>query len=106
MILAVPAYVAASLLRGFDTTLAALVRGHPLRVDGHGRLRLSRAIRSPHPMQGSGFVVPRVERKPAAGRHLGHVEVAAAARPTATCCCAASSAAAAIRSGSMPTTTS
>ena len=29
-----------------------------------------------HPMQGTGFVVPRIERQPAARGNLGHVEMA------------------------------
>ena len=61
VILAVPAYVAASLLRSFDTTIAAFCDGVPYAstatvVFGYRRDQVA------HPMQGSGFVVPRVER--------------------------------------------
>ena len=61
VILAVPAYVAASLLRSFDTTIAAFCDGVPYASTatvafGYRRDQVA------HPMQGSGFVVPRVER--------------------------------------------
>ncbi len=63
VILSVPAYAAASLLRGFDTTLASLCEGIPYASTAtvafgyrHDQIR--------HPMRGSGFVVPRVERSP------------------------------------------
>ena len=61
VILAVPAYVAASLLRAFDTTLAALCDAVPYASTatvafGYRRDQVA------HPMQGTGFVVPRVER--------------------------------------------
>jgi protoporphyrinogen/coproporphyrinogen III oxidase len=61
VILAVPAYVAASLLRAFDTTLAAHCDSVPYASTatvafGYRRDQVA------HPMQGSGFVVPRVER--------------------------------------------
>jgi oxygen-dependent protoporphyrinogen oxidase len=61
VILAVPAYVAASLLRSFDTTIAAFCDGVPYASTatvafGYRRDHVA------HPMQGSGFVVPRVER--------------------------------------------
>jgi protoporphyrinogen/coproporphyrinogen III oxidase len=61
VILAVPAYIAASLLRGFDTTLAAFCDGVPYASTatvafGYQRNQIA------HPMQGTGFVVPRVER--------------------------------------------
>ena len=63
VILAVPAYVAASLLRGVDTTLAGLCDGVPYASTatiafGYRREQVG------HAMQGSGFVVPRVERSP------------------------------------------
>ena len=45
------------------------------------------AIRFAHPLEGSGFVVPRVEPMPAAGGDVGHVEVAG---PRAGRSCAAS----------------
>ena len=74
-ILAVPAYVAAALLRAFDTTLAGLCDAVPYASTATVALGYRRdQIR--HPMRGSGFVVPRVERMPAAGRDVGHVEVA------------------------------
>jgi protoporphyrinogen/coproporphyrinogen III oxidase len=61
VILAVPAYVAASLLRAFDTTLAAHCDSVPYASTatvafGYRRDQVA------HPMHGSGFVVPRVER--------------------------------------------
>jgi oxygen-dependent protoporphyrinogen oxidase len=63
VVLAVPAYVAATLLRGFDTHLASLCDGIPYASTatvafGYRREQVS------HPMQGTGFVVPRVERRP------------------------------------------
>jgi oxygen-dependent protoporphyrinogen oxidase len=61
VILAVPAYMAASLLRSFDTAIAAFCDGVPYASTatvafGYRRDQVA------HPMQGSGFVVPRVER--------------------------------------------
>jgi hypothetical protein len=61
VILAVPAYVVASLLRAFDTTLAAFCDAVPYASTatvafGYTREQIA------HPMQGTGFVVPRVER--------------------------------------------
>ena len=61
VILAVPAYVVASLLRAFDTTLAAFCDAVPYASTatvafGYRREQIA------HPMQGTGFVVPRVER--------------------------------------------
>jgi oxygen-dependent protoporphyrinogen oxidase len=61
VILAVPSYVAASLLRGFDMTLAAFCDAVPYASTatvafGYKRDQIA------HPMQGTGFVVPRVER--------------------------------------------
>jgi oxygen-dependent protoporphyrinogen oxidase len=63
VILAVPAYVAASLLRGFDTHLAALCDAVPYASTatvafGYRREQIA------HPLHGTGFVVPRVERLP------------------------------------------
>jgi oxygen-dependent protoporphyrinogen oxidase len=63
VILAVPAYVAAALLRAFDTTLAAHCNAVPYASTatvafGYRREQVA------HPMQGTGFVVPRVERSP------------------------------------------
>jgi oxygen-dependent protoporphyrinogen oxidase len=61
VILAVPAFVAASLLRAFDTTLAAFCDAVPYASTatvafGYRREQIA------HAMQGTGFVVPRVER--------------------------------------------
>jgi oxygen-dependent protoporphyrinogen oxidase len=61
VILAVPAYVAGSLLRRFDTALAAFCDAVPYAstatvVFGYRRDQVA------HPMHGTGFVVPRVER--------------------------------------------
>ncbi len=61
VILAVPGYVAGSLLRGFDTTLASFCDAVPYASTatvafGYRRDQIA------HPMQGTGFVVPRVER--------------------------------------------
>src|SRR5262245_60812287 len=63
VILAVPAYVAGSLLRGFNTTLAAHCDSVPYASTatvafGYRREQVA------HAMQGTGFVVPRVERSP------------------------------------------
>lgn len=63
VILAVPAYAAASLLRGFDTHLAALCDGVAYASTatvafGYRRDQIA------HPLRGTGFVVPRVERTP------------------------------------------
>lgn len=63
VILAVPAYVAASLLRVFDTTMAALADATPYASTATVALGYRRE-QVAHPMQGSGFVVPRVERNP------------------------------------------
>jgi oxygen-dependent protoporphyrinogen oxidase len=62
VILAAPAYVTASLLRGIDTALAALCDTVPYASTatvafGYRRDQVA------HPMQGTGFVVPRVERR-------------------------------------------
>jgi protoporphyrinogen/coproporphyrinogen III oxidase len=61
VILAVPAYVAGSLLRHFDTTVAAFCDAVPYASTatvafGYRRDQVK------HPMQGTGFVVPRIER--------------------------------------------
>jgi oxygen-dependent protoporphyrinogen oxidase len=63
VILAVPAYVAASLLRAFDTSIAALAEATPYASTATVALAYRRD-QVGHPMQGSGFVVPRVERSP------------------------------------------
>jgi oxygen-dependent protoporphyrinogen oxidase len=63
VVLAVPAYAAATLLRGFDTTLAALCDAIPYASTATIALGYRRD-QIAHPMQGSGFVVPRVERSP------------------------------------------
>ena len=63
VILAVPAYAAASLLRGFDTQLASLCDGVPYASTATVALGYRRD-QVAHPMPGSGFVVPRVERRP------------------------------------------
>jgi oxygen-dependent protoporphyrinogen oxidase len=62
VILAVPAYIAGALLRRFDTTLAAFCDAVPYAstatvVFGYRRDQVA------HPMTGTGFVVPRVERR-------------------------------------------
>jgi oxygen-dependent protoporphyrinogen oxidase len=63
IILAVPAYAAAALLRAFDTTLAGLCDGIPYASTATVAFGFRRAqIR--HPLDGTGFVVPRVERCP------------------------------------------
>jgi oxygen-dependent protoporphyrinogen oxidase len=61
VILAVPAYAAAGLLRSVDTTLAGLCETIPYASTatvafGYRRERVR------HPLNGSGFVVPRVEQ--------------------------------------------
>jgi len=61
VILAVPAYVAASLLRGFDTTLAAFCDSVPYASTATVALGYRRDHIA-HAMNGTGFVVPRVER--------------------------------------------
>lgn len=63
VILGIPAYAAGNLLRGFDTTLAGLCEGVPYASTatvafGYRRDQIH------HPLAGSGFVVPRVERLP------------------------------------------
>jgi oxygen-dependent protoporphyrinogen oxidase len=61
VILAVPAYVAASLLRSFDTTIAAFCDGVPYASTATVAFGFRRE-QVAHPLQGTGFVVPRVER--------------------------------------------
>ena len=63
VLLSVPAYVAANLLRRFDTTLAGLCDGIAYASTatvalGYGRDQIR------HPLNGTGYVVPRVERNP------------------------------------------
>lgn len=63
VVLAVPAYVAASLLRGFDTMLAGLCEAVPYASTAtvaFGYLR----EQVHHSLEGTGFVVPRVEGNP------------------------------------------
>jgi oxygen-dependent protoporphyrinogen oxidase len=63
VVLCVPAYAAAGLLRGIDTTLAALCDAVPYASTATVAFGYRRSqIR--HPLNGSGFVVPRVERSP------------------------------------------
>ncbi|MEE9250248.1 MAG: protoporphyrinogen oxidase, partial [Alphaproteobacteria bacterium] len=63
VILSVPAYAAAGLLRGVDTTLAALCDAVPYASTATVAIGYRRdQIR--HPLDGSGFVVPRVEGNP------------------------------------------
>ena len=63
IVLAVPAYAAAALLRAFDTTLAGLCDGIPYASTATVALGYRREqVR--HPLEGTGFVVPRVERCP------------------------------------------
>ena len=63
VIIAAPAYVASSLLRPFDTTLAALTEAVPYASTATVALGY-RSDQIAHPMRGTGFVVPRVERSP------------------------------------------
>ena len=63
VILAVPAYVVASLLRPFDTGLAAMCDAIPYASTATVAYGFSRP-QVAHPLRGSGFVVPRVERSP------------------------------------------
>jgi oxygen-dependent protoporphyrinogen oxidase len=63
VILGVPAYVAANLLRGIDTALAGLCDAVPYASTATVAFGYRRdQIR--HPLAGTGFVVPRVERNP------------------------------------------
>ncbi len=61
VILATPAYVTGGLLRSLDTTLAALCEAIPYASTATVAFGYS-ADQVSHPMHGSGFVVPRVER--------------------------------------------
>lgn len=63
VILAVPAYVAAGLLRAIDTTTAGLCDAVPYASTATVALGY-RTSQVRHPLLGSGFVVPRVERSP------------------------------------------
>jgi oxygen-dependent protoporphyrinogen oxidase len=63
IILAVPAYVAASLLRVFDTSIASLAEAIPYASTATVAIGYERG-QVAHPLEGSGFVVPRVERSP------------------------------------------
>jgi len=63
VILGIPAYTAGGLLRGVDTTLAGLCDAVPYASTATVAFGYRRdQIR--HPLEGSGFVVPRVERNP------------------------------------------
>ena len=63
VILCVPAYAAANLLRRFDNTLAGLCDGVPYASTATVAFGYRRdQVR--HPLNGTGFVVPRVERNP------------------------------------------
>jgi len=61
VILATPAYVTGGLLRALDTTLAALCEAIPYASTATVAFGY-RADQVTHPMKGSGFVVPRIER--------------------------------------------
>ena len=63
VILGVPAYAAAALLRSVDTTLAGLCETIPYASTGTVAFGFRRE-QVEHPLEGSGFVVPRVERSP------------------------------------------
>jgi oxygen-dependent protoporphyrinogen oxidase len=63
VILSAPAYAAASLLRGFDMTLAGLCDAVPYASTATAAFGYTRE-QIAHPMRGSGYVVPRVERTP------------------------------------------
>jgi oxygen-dependent protoporphyrinogen oxidase len=60
VILAVPGYVAGALLRGIDTSLASLCETTPYASTATVAFGFRRDQVS-HPMNGTGFVVPRVE---------------------------------------------
>jgi oxygen-dependent protoporphyrinogen oxidase len=62
VVLAVPAYITGSLLRGIDTSLAALCDAVPYASTATVALGYQRD-QVAHPMVGTGFVVPRVERQ-------------------------------------------
>jgi oxygen-dependent protoporphyrinogen oxidase len=61
VILATPAYVTGALLRSLDTSLAALCEAIPYASTATIAFGY-RADQIAHPMRGTGFVVPRVER--------------------------------------------
>jgi protoporphyrinogen/coproporphyrinogen III oxidase len=63
VIVAMPAYAAAHLLRAFDTTLAGLCAAIPYASTATGVFGYRRE-QIAHPMRGSGFVVPRAEHLP------------------------------------------
>ena len=63
LILAVPAYVTGSLLRVFDTSIASLAEAIPYASTATVAVGYERS-QVAHPLEGSGFVVPRVERSP------------------------------------------
>jgi protoporphyrinogen/coproporphyrinogen III oxidase len=63
VILAIPAYAAGGILRGVHTGLAALCEDIPYASTATVAFGYQRD-QVPHPMRGSGFVVPRVERSP------------------------------------------
>ena len=60
VILAIPAYAAGGLLRAFDTSLASLCESIPYASTATAAFGYRRD-QIAHPMQGTGFVVPRVE---------------------------------------------
>lgn len=62
VILATPAYATGALLRALDTSLAALCEAIPYASTATVAFGY-RADQVSHPMRGSGFVVPRVERQ-------------------------------------------
>lgn len=62
VVLAVPAYRAASLLRASDTNLAAACDAIPYASTATVAFGYTQA-QVAHPMKGTGFVVPRVERR-------------------------------------------
>jgi protoporphyrinogen/coproporphyrinogen III oxidase len=63
LILAVPAYVAGGLLRSIDTSLAAMCERVPYASTATVAFGFRRD-QIAHPMRGTGFVVPRAERRP------------------------------------------
>lgn len=63
VILAVPAYAAAGLLRSIDTTVAGLCERIPYASTATIALGYRRD-QIAHPLKGTGFVVPRAERTP------------------------------------------
>ena len=63
IILALPAYAAGGMLRGIHTGLAALCEDVPYASTATVAFGYTRD-QIDHPMRGSGFVVPRVERSP------------------------------------------